>query len=113
MQKIDSHLRLLKNSDSQRNSNEIKINPLHALIAKKLYNEMSTSAHNNIIPGNNSSGTSTQGSSIKDFKSSSKKRKLQQEWYYKTTINNNDAQSNIRDGQKKIIYILDQEIFIN
>ena len=45
----------------------------------------SNSGHS-IIPGNNTSGASTQGSSTKDFKSSAKKRKLQQEWYYKSSV---------------------------
>lgn len=97
MQKIDSHLKSLKTNDNQLNYNEFKVNPLHAIIAKKLYNEMLTSAHTNIIPGNNSSGTSTQGSSTNDFKSSAKKRKQQQECYYKTTINKHDALSIVQN----------------
>lgn len=72
--------------DSGRNNSKDKIqNPLQALIAKKLYNEMNNGHQNSIVPANNSSGTSTQGSSTRDAKSSSKKRKMQQEWYYKSS----------------------------
>lgn len=61
---------------------KVKYNPLQVMIANKLYNDMVNNQANMIIPGNNSSGTSTQGSSTKDFKSSAKKRKQQQECYY-------------------------------
>lgn len=89
--KIDSNLKSLKAKDNQQNYIENKVNPLHAIIAKKLYNEMLTSGHTNIIPANNSSATSTQGSSTRDYKSSGKKRKVQQECYYKTAVNKHDA----------------------
>ena len=50
-------------------------NPLQIMIANKLYKDMISNHSNNIIPANNSSGVSTQGSSTKDFKSSARKRK--------------------------------------
>lgn len=72
--------------DSGRKNSKDKVqNPLQALIAKKLYSEMNNAHQNSIVPANNSSGTSTQGSSTRDAKSSSKKRKMQQEWYYKSS----------------------------
>lgn len=60
-------------------------NPLQYLISKQLSNEINNPVQNNIVPANNSSGTSTQGSSTRDFKSTIKNRKLQQEWYYKSS----------------------------
>lgn len=54
-------------------------NPLQYLISKQLSNEINNPVQNNIVPANNSSGTSTQGSSTRDFKSTIKNRKLQQE----------------------------------
>lgn len=57
------------------------------MIANKLYNDMINNPNSAIVPGNNSSGTSTQGSSTKDFKSSAKKRKQQQECYYLASSN--------------------------
>lgn len=74
-----------RGSDGISDENDSKQNALQALIAKKLYQQMmSVNPGSQIVPIDNSSGMSTQGSSTKDFRSSAKKRKAQQECYYKS-----------------------------
>lgn len=75
--------------DKGKAKQEVKANPLQALIAQKLYNEMMQANSNNILPANNSSGASTQGSSTRDFISSAKKKKQQECYYRSSTPGNN------------------------
>ena len=88
-----------RKSSGRKDSKDKIVNPFQALISKKTYNEMSNANQNNIVTANNSSGTSTQGSSTRDVKSSAKKRTLQQEWYYKSS----DASSNLNYWQAEQI----------
>ena len=55
------------------------MNPLQILLERKLSNEFMNGNQSNNAVANNSSGASTQGSSIRDFKSTLKSRKFQQD----------------------------------
>ena len=66
-----------KNIENAKYGRDKMINPLQIMIANKLYKDMMVDRNaNSIVPANNSSNISTQGSSTKDFRNSAMKRNV-------------------------------------